>query len=211
MKEIKYVKIIYNMMINDIEISHNTVNWASFIKHLLASLGFYNVWLHQTVGNDKYFIEVIKQRLTDNFIQNWHGRLDNSSRASFYKNIAEFKMQPYLENLTVFKFCQSVAKLRVSSHRLQIESGRWVKPNRIPVNERLCVFCDILEDEFHFVMECKQYEDLRKLYISKYYRTRPSMHKFIELINTNNKNIMRKLSVFVHKAFDMRNTMLYNN
>ena len=68
MKEIKYVKIIYNMMINDIEINPNKVNWASLVKHLLASLGFYNVWVNQSAGNDKYFIEIIKQRLTDNFI-----------------------------------------------------------------------------------------------------------------------------------------------
>ena len=211
MKEIKYVKIIYNMMINDIELSQNTVNLASLVKHLLASLGFYNVWLDQSVGNDKYFIELIRQRLTDNFIQNWHGRLENSSRASFYKHIAEFRFQPYLDNLSVFKFCQSVTKLRVSSHRLQIEAGRWVKPIRTPVNERLCAFCGALEDEFHFVLECKQYEDLRKQYISKYYSIRPSMFKFIELINTNNKNTIRKLSMFVHKAFDLRNLILYKN
>ena len=199
------------MMINDIEMNPNKVNWASLVKHLLASLGFYNVWLNQSVGNDNYFVEIIRQRLSDNFIQNWSGRLENSTRASLYKNIAEFRMQPYLEILSVFKFCQSFTRLRVSSHRLQIESGRWVKPNRIPVNERLCSFCDVLEDEFHFVLECRQYENLRKQYIPKYYCTRPSMCKFIELLNTNNKNIVRKLSVFVFKAFETRNTLLYNN
>ena len=101
-------------------------------------------------------------------------------------------MQPYLENLSVFKFCQAFTRLRVSSHRLHIESGRWVQPNRIPVNERLCSFCDVLEDEFHFVLECRQYENLRKQYISKHYCARPSMYKFTELLNSSNKNIVRK-------------------
>ena len=36
------------------------------------SLGFNNVWLDQGVGNYGGFITVLKQRLMDNFIQNWH-------------------------------------------------------------------------------------------------------------------------------------------
>ena len=104
-----------------------------------------------------------------------------------------------------------MTKLRVSSHRLQIEAGRWVKPNRIPVNERVCVFCNVLEDEFHFVLECKQYASLRTTYISKYYWNRPSMVKFIDLINTTNKTVCLKLSVFIHKAFNNRSAVLFSN
>ena len=199
------------MMVTDFELAPNKINWASLLKHLLSSLGFYHVWLHQEVGNDKYFLDVVNQRLTDNFIQNWHSRLENSSRATFYQNIAVFQLQPYLNNLNVFKFCQALTKLRVSSHRLQIEAGRWIKPNRTPINERVCIFCNVLEDEFHFVLECKQYIDLRTTYISKYYWDRPSMVKFIDLINTTNKRVCHKLSVFIFKAFENRNAVLYNN
>ena len=116
------------MMLYDFESTPNKINWASLVKHLLASLGFNYVWLQQEIGNDKYFLEVVKQRLTDNFIQNWHSRIENSSRATFYNHIAMFQLQPYLDNLNVFKYCQAMTKLRVSSHRLQIEAGRWIKP-----------------------------------------------------------------------------------
>ena len=211
MSDFKYVKIVYKMMVTDFKLAPNKINWAFLLKHLLASLGFYHVWLHQEVGNDKNFLDVVNQRLTDNFIQNWHSRLENSSRATFYQNIAVFQLQPYLNNLNVFKFCQALTKLRVSSHRLQIEAGRWVKPNRTPINERVCIFCNVLEDEFHFVLECKQYIDLRTTYISKYYWDRPSMVKFIDLINTTNKKVCHKLSVFIFKAFENRNAVLYNN
>ena len=70
MSDVKYVKIVYNMMLSDFESTPNKINWASLVKHLLASLGFNYVWLQQEIGNDKYFLEVVKQRLTDNFIQN---------------------------------------------------------------------------------------------------------------------------------------------
>ena len=71
-------------------------------------------------------------------------------------------MQPYLENLNVFKYMQAMSKLRMSSHRLAKESGRWTRPNRIPVNERKCRRCKLVEDEYHFVLECTIYIDLRK-------------------------------------------------
>ena len=52
-----------------------------------------------------------------------------------------------------------VSKLRMSSHRLEVKAGRWVKPNRIPLIERKGVFfCDVLEDEYHFVLECPAYK-----------------------------------------------------
>ena len=95
--ENKYVKIIYNLMLRDINQLPNKVNWASLLRDLLMSLGFYNVWLNQGVGNYNEFMSVLKQRLTDNYVQNWSSRLDNSSRALFYRSIASFKFQPYLE------------------------------------------------------------------------------------------------------------------
>ena len=71
------------MILSDLELFPNRVNWVSLVRHLLISLGFYQVWLNQGVGNINIFILVFKQRLTDIFIQNWQERLESSSRASF--------------------------------------------------------------------------------------------------------------------------------
>jgi hypothetical protein len=67
------------------------------VKNLLCSLGFYDACLEQNVGDVELFLSSVKQRLTDQFIQNWHGRLNDSSRTLFYRNIASFQSQPYLE------------------------------------------------------------------------------------------------------------------
>ena len=83
-EENKYLKIVYNLMLRDLERLPNKVNWASLVKHMLMSIGFYNVWLVQGVGNYDVFMNILKQRLTDNFVQNWPSRLENSSRATFY-------------------------------------------------------------------------------------------------------------------------------
>jgi len=52
-----------------------------------------------------------------------------------------------------------LTKIRVSSHRLTIETGRWEKPNVIPRNERVCKECNTVEDEYHCVCECSLYVD----------------------------------------------------
>ena len=38
----------------------------------------------------------------------------------------------------------------------------------------------MLEDEFHFVLECSIYKDIRKTYIKRYYWQRQNMPKFID-------------------------------
>ena len=61
----------------------NCLNWASRVKQLLSTLGFYEVWVNQGVGNKNVFLFVLKQRLLDNFSQGWSSRLAESSRANF--------------------------------------------------------------------------------------------------------------------------------
>ena len=53
MDDNKYVKKIYMMMLNDIQIKPNKICWAKSLKCLLENLGFYHVWLMQSVGNEK--------------------------------------------------------------------------------------------------------------------------------------------------------------
>ena len=104
----------------------------------------------------------------DTFIQNWRSRLEEFTRATFYKTFAVFQLQPYLDIVNVNKLSHALSRLRVSSHRLEVESGRWVKTCFVfLLMKEKCVNCSVLEDEFHFVLECPLYLDLRKRNISK--------------------------------------------
>jgi len=60
------------------------------------TLGFYDAWLIQDIGDSVLFLSFVKQRLKDQFIQNWNRRLEESSRAVFYKHISSFGFKPYL-------------------------------------------------------------------------------------------------------------------
>ena len=57
---------------------------------------------------------------------------------------------------------QNFTRLRISTHKLAIETGRHKRP-KINVEERICVHCNQqkVEDEFHFIMECGKYSVVR--------------------------------------------------
>ena len=190
--ERKYIRLTYNMMLNDLEMKPNKQNWASMVKHLLSRLGFFEVWNAQGVGNICNFISAVKTRVKDIYTQDWHSRLEKSSRARFYVNIANFKCQTYLNALNIEKYRRSLCKFRVSAHRLEVETGRWTKPVKTPLNERICFICGVLEDEFHFILECPLYSDLRQNYIQRYYWQRANMPKLIQLMTAESVRVIKK-------------------
>ena len=98
---------------------------------MLKILYLTHVWLTQGVGDIKIFLKIFNQRLQDNFVQEWHHRLNDSSRALFYREIASFDFKDYLDVVNVRKFRTALTKLRTSSHRLEIEVGRWARPQSI--------------------------------------------------------------------------------
>ena len=93
---------------------------VSMVKNTLSNLGFYHVWASQGVGNVKNFLTIFKQRLRDNFIQNWEERLHASSRADFYKQI-QWIFVPRLWNL--FWGVLSLADKRIAP---------WMAVSRLP-------------------------------------------------------------------------------
>lgn len=203
----KYVKQIYKMMLNDMILYPNKTNWAKLVNGLLSTLGFNDVWLQQGVGNTDLFLTELKLRLNDNFTQNWNSRLDNSTRASFYRNICgdSFGFKYYLNCVNISKYRHAMTRLRVSSHRLEVEAGRWHKPVSTPFNERKCRVCDNIEDEYHFMVECQLYQELREKYINKYYWRRPNMLKLTQLFLSENERVLKNLSLYIYKAFEIRN------
>ena len=75
----------------------------------------------------------------------------------------------------IHKYRTTFTRLRVSSHRLEVECGRWEKkPLRVPFQDRKCKQYHLLEDEYHFLIECNNYNELRKAYIKPYYWKHPS-------------------------------------
>ena len=112
------------LMLQYIERSPGNSSWATQVRNILELYGFSNVWTNQGVANVNCFLSVFKQRVRDCFIQNWNEQINNSTRANTYKLFADFNFQLYLDTINIQKYRIALTKLRVSSHRLEIEVGR---------------------------------------------------------------------------------------
>jgi len=87
----------------------------------------------------------------------------NSVTVPLYKHVKQrFEIEFYICNIVSKRVRVAVAKLRVSSHMLRIESG-------IEKAERTYIYCtsNDIEDEFHFVIKCYFYNDIRIRFINK--------------------------------------------
>ena len=67
-----------------------------------------------------------------------------------------FELEPYLSNVRTTALPVALTRLRIGSHSLAIEVGRYHRPSPLPVEERLCSCCQTIEDELHFFMHMSQ-------------------------------------------------------
>lgn len=184
-------------------------SWLSKVKHLLDNNGFSEVWYYPHMVQIKTFLPELKNRLIDNFIGELRRGLESCSSMSLYREISEtLELAPYTIKLHNRKQRNAMAKLRLSSHCLLIETGRH---NGITRENRKCTLCsrNDIEDEFHFVLICPLYHELRMIYIKRYFTHTPSMFKFLELLNSSGKTL-RNLALYINKAFKMRQETINN-
>jgi hypothetical protein len=203
------LKEVYNLCLSDC--NNGKSNWLTKVKNLLYQYGFNYVWDDPTIVNSKSFIPLFKQRLIDTFIQSWHVDKENSGVLTLYTNLKDtFLYEPYLDilpsNLRLF-----ISKIRMSSHSLRIQTGRY-GTNRVARNERYCTYCNTqdLEDEYHFILICPCYNNIRKKYIKRYYYINPSVIKLVELLNSKNKIILKNLACYIKLALSHRTSITYN-
>ena len=67
----------------------------------------------------------------------------------------------YLEAISDSRYRIATSKLRATSHTLEIERGWYTKPKN-DISKRLCPVCYTIEDEVHFLINCKLYEPERQ-------------------------------------------------
>ena len=118
----------------------------------------------------------------------------------------------YLTSIGVLKYKIAMAQFRCSTHDLCIEVGRR---NNIAPEERYCILClnigeALVEDEYHFVMKCIKLEELRSLYIPKYYTQYPTAESFVSLYQSENKNVIVNLAKFIYHGLQYRRKLLSN-
>ena len=188
--------------------TRSEINWLSKIRNLLQQSGFNDVWLFPRSVNIKQFTPILRSRLIDLYINEWHRDIANRSSLVLYRHIkSSFTRSNYLDIMKIPKFRNVLAKFRLSSHELNVEQGRY---RNIQRNERKCSFCNLheVEDEYHFILVCPLYNNLRKTHLKKYFYIRPSVYKLTKLLNNSNLRVLNNLSLFCIKALNVRKEKL---
>ena len=128
---------------------------------------------------------------------------------------------PFVPHLSTVKYTRSclpfilrkrLAQLRLGVLPLKIETDRFLK---IPAHERLCIQPKCIsqnhenkpvEDEYHFLLHCRQYSDLRQHLYSNIpapnFINLSDNDKFVYLLT--NVSVARLVGQFITNAFDAR-------
>ena len=134
------------------------------------------------------------------YIQDGFNDIQSSSRCRMYKEIKQVhKPEAYLTININRKVRTSFTKFRLSSHKLLVERGRWTI-SKLDYKLRKCTLCNSgdIEDEYHVTLVCEQFADAREKYLKKYFYRRPSMAKFVELMNTKSDRERYRLMLYVN-------------
>jgi hypothetical protein len=187
---------VYEMLC--ISMSNSQKNWAYLVKSILDNYGFSFVWSNG-VGNEKLFLKMFKQRMIDCYCQQWNAKLNGSDRFLMYRS---FKLllcpEQYLMHLTISKFRVAFTRFRLGLNDLKVNQ-------RYTAVSPLCTFCDVAEDEAHFLFTCKIYVDLRAKYLSKYLtgkRNCPSVVKY--LVSNESVDITRDVAMYIFYSLKKR-------
>ncbi|MEW8548168.1 MAG: reverse transcriptase domain-containing protein, partial [Candidatus Thiodiazotropha sp.] len=79
---------------------------------------------------------------------------------TFSQIYTQFSLQNYLTFGLPKSKTKELSKLRISSHDLLIERGRYFRP-KVPRENRLCMTCNKIEDEEHFMIYCSRFSMIR--------------------------------------------------
>ena len=95
-------------------------------------------------------------------------------------------------------FRVAITKIRLSSHLFYIERGRWEK-NKINAIDRKCQLCNTIEDEFHCLVECPRFKEIRKKCLPPDLIIKPSMHHFVNFLKCLDKTSFNKVGLLCYK------------
>ena len=201
------LKQVYLMLKRDSDNNKNYSgqNWATQIKRILQCHGFEYIWRDQNEICIPYLS--IRQRILDTYKQTWYSEINNSCRLDAYcifKHNCE--LESYLNIERNKKYKLALTRFRTSSHSLMIETGRYDDTAR---NQRICQFCNMgkVEDEYHFLLVCPYYRDLRRNFLKPYFCHWPTLMKFETLLLRTSKHSVTSLSKYIYFAFQKRNSI----
>lgn len=186
----------------DSKIAGNTWCWRT--KKLLTKLHLDQIWIEQCGNQNVNYKTTIKRRLNDFFREQWINSAKHSHKGLNYLELCRFEdnLKVYLTLNLEINALVIVLKFRTGNHELAAEIGRY--RNRKEYEDCICDLCDgsKIEDNFHFIVECPRYENLRETFVP-FMKDRSRVEFNVEM-NTSQPKRLRAIASFIKLAQNMR-------
>ena len=199
------------------ETSDNVLLYHTFQEQKANNFDWYRLW-NTVSGLDPLDVP---GRIYSTFVDQWKADVSARSKLQFYNSVkGEFGEEMYL-NLSKKKARDAIARLRSSSHDLNIERGRY-KPGKSLMN-RLCRFCclndvdskevleqaeflpffdPIIETEHHALTECPAYHHIRMRLSDS---TKSLLVRGDYGILMQQQELLNEFGNFLRRSYDYRN------
>ena len=120
-----------------------------------------------------------------------------------------FNREPYLILLNNSKEITTLARLRMSSHKLEIEKGRHTRP-KTELNLRTCQRCcrPVIDDEMHFLVSCDVFNSKREELFIKINNLFPDFintaddDKLKILLSSEDSRFIKPVAKYVNMCFN---------
>ena len=206
------------LIFSNIDAHGNNLPWAVNIRKIFSTNGMLQEYLHKLNETEEArygpMAEKLHQRLRDQFNQISFEVIKTSSKMKMLNLLKTTAgKETYLTEVTNSKHRIAMTKLRLSGHRLEIETGRY---NKTDVVERLCLYCQFtgqktVEDEIHFLIRCPMLSEIRENTLPSQILQETQLsdeEKFSLLMTDNATNNLRQTAKYIYQAFSEREIKL---
>ena len=189
--------------------------WESSIRDTFTKNGMLDAYLAKRdnpIDNKVSISNMLLKRQIDQFNQTSMQTIGESSKLRILNSLKHnFGRETYLTEIGNPNHRRAMTKLRLSSHTLEIERGRY---DKTPPEKRFCTYCkdmtgrEIVEDEEHFIFHCPVSEELREKYMPNLVEKTHFRDEQKLIYILSNKNDIKTTAKYIFLALEYRKTTL---
>ena len=176
----KLLSRIYNL-----QRLENRANWSSRVRDVLVKYGFEDTWESGPPPDKTCFIIKFKSVVWATEQAKIMSELDKGEgQVRFLSHLTEdpekYKTPVYMKLLDADNQ-RVMSRFRLQTNKLAVVTGAWTGQ---PLANRLYTTCGVLEEEVHFLCECRRLSALRQRYLPDFVSSSPSTASAIDLMRS---------------------------
>ena len=159
-----------------------------------------------------YIEKTLMQRMTDQYNQTSFGTINSSRKLETLRRLKNTPgRETYLRDVEISKHRVAMSRLRLCSHSLESERGRY---DNTEAENRHCQYCkahgkEEVEDEAHFLVSCPQHNELRKTFLPQNILHNNPLSKENKLTQIlSDSEHIKSVAKFIYLAFEDRKISL---